>query len=231
MNNDRDTTGLRRVSSLVLGKPSRILQEINSNALLVDWEKRHPTAHVKRNRSEFFQYLNSDVLRDVPIDYLEFGVNSGRSIREWARLNTSPESRFIGFDTFEGLPEVWDRVRGTFPERHFDRKGQLPKIDDARVTFVKGLFQETLPGFLCTFTPRHRLVVHNDSDLYSSTLYLLTQLDPLLIPGAIVIFDEFFSSSHEFQAFYDYARSYYRKTRVVASVGNKPYSKAALEML
>lgn len=86
------------------------------------------------------------------------------------------------------------------------------------------------PGFLRDFRPRHRLLVHIDSDLYSSTLYVLTMFDRLLTPGTIVVFDEFFSSSHEFQAFYDYSRSYYRQARVIASVGSDPYRRAALQL-
>ena len=231
MNGDRGTTGLRRVSSVVFGRPSRILQEINSNALMVAWEKSHPTDHVFDTRSQMFQFVNEHVAHNEAIDYLEFGVHQGRSIREWAQLNTHPGSRFVGFDTFEGLPEVWDRVRGSFKQGYFDRKGQLPQIDDARVEFVKGLFQHTLPDFLARFKPRSRLIIHNDSDLYSSTLYLLTQLHPLLVPGSVVIFDEFFSSSHEFQAYFDYERSYYRQASVVAAVCKGPYLKAALELI
>ena len=46
-----------------------------------------------------------------------------------------------------------------------------------RISFVKGWFQNTLPGFLNGFSPRSRLIVHNDSDLYSSTLFTLANLN------------------------------------------------------
>jgi hypothetical protein len=52
---------------------------------------------------------------------------------------------------------------------------------------VKGWFQNTLPGFLNAFTPRPRLVVHSDSDLYSSTLFTLASLNMLLVPGAVPV--------------------------------------------
>jgi hypothetical protein len=47
---------------------------------------------------------------------------------------------------------------------------------------------ERPPGFLKEFTLRSRLVVHSDSDLYSSTLFTLANLNTLLVPGAVVIF-------------------------------------------
>src|SRR5262249_49731600 len=124
----------------------------------------------------------------------------------------------------------WDRISSSRPSGDFDVGGQIPRTNDNRVQFVKGLFQDTLPGFLEHFEPTNPLVIHNDSDLYSSTLYLLAKLDPFLEPGSILLFDEFWSSSHEFQAFYDYERSFRRKYRLLASVKTNPYVQLALEI-
>ena len=71
---------------------------------------------------------------------------------------------------------------------------------------------------------------NNDSDLYSSTLYCLTMLDKFLVDGAILIFDEFYSSSHEFQAFIDYTRAYQKQYKVLASVGKDPYIQVVIMM-
>jgi len=221
---------LRRLSSFVFRRPSRLVREINSNALLVQWWKQNRPEHVFGNRFELYEFIDSNVLEHQPIDYIEFGVYQGTSLFKWAEVNTHAESRFYGFDTFEGLPETWDRIRDPFAKGHFDTGGQVPDTDDGRVRFVKGLFQETLPGFLQEFEARSQIVVHSDSDLYSSTLYCLTQCDRLLRSGSVLLFDDFSTSSHEFQAFYDYARSYRRTYRVLGAVGSKPYVRIALRM-
>jgi hypothetical protein len=78
----------------------------------------------------------------------------------------------------------------------------------------------------------NHLIIHNDSDLYSSSLYLLTRLNEILKPGSIIIFDEFSCSSHEFQAFYDYCKSYKRSYEVVAATcyDNQTYTQIAIKI-
>ena len=144
---------------------------------------------------------------DAPVDYLEFGVFQGASLRWWCGHLSCPDARFYGFDCFEGLPEEW----GVAPKGTFDTGRKVPKIDDERVQFVVGLFQDTLVPFLRQTPLRRRKIIHMDADLYSSTLYVLAQLSPHICPGDIIIFDEFGSirmAQHEFRAFEDFSRSF-----------------------
>ena len=128
-------------------------------------------------------------------------------------MNRDPQSRFIGFDSSEGLPEDW---LGNYTKGTFDVGGAVPQIDDERVSFIKGWFQNTLPGFLKEFAPRSRLVVHSDSDLYSSTLFTLANLNTLLVPGSVIIFDDFWMPTHVFRAFTDYRSAFWRSAHAVA---------------
>jgi hypothetical protein len=118
---------------------------------------------------------------------LEFGVYEGYSIKSFAELNDCKRSRFFGFDSFEGLPEDW---RPDFGKGTFDVGGQTPNNDDARISFVKGWFQNTIPNFLENFNPPPTLLVHFDADIYSATLYVMLQLDTRKRPY-LAIFDEF----------------------------------------
>lgn len=150
------------------------------------------------------------------INYLEFGVCGANSFKWWLRQNTHGDSKFYGFDTFEGLPEDW----ATFSKG--EMSANIPDVNDARVTFLKGLFQDTLPGFLKEnkLSESKRNIIHLDADLFSSTLYVLTSLHPYLKKGDIILFDEFNVPNHEFLAFKMYCDSYYIKPKLIAAANN-----------
>src|SRR5579864_4922166 len=79
------------------------------------------------NRQELYRHLQKSVLKDEPIDYLEFGVADGGSMRAWCQINQHPGSRFFGFDCFTGLPEDWTSKH---PKGTFNRDGVPPEIGD-----------------------------------------------------------------------------------------------------
>src|SRR4051794_18834378 len=59
-------------------------------------------------REQLYRHLIEAQGLSGPIDYLEFGVWEGASMRWWAARNTHPDSSFVGFDSFEGLPVNWE---------------------------------------------------------------------------------------------------------------------------
>ena len=180
------------------------------------------------NRNVMYQCINDRFARKAPIDYLEFGVAGGVSMKHWLDINPNPESRFYGFDSFEGLPEDWT---ASSPKGSFSQEGIVPDLQDKRVRFIKGLFQETVEPFLRIFKPRNKLVVHMDADLYSSTLYCLMHLNRHLLPGSIILFDEFNSRncSDECAALADYCKACHRDFKMLAR--REDNMKVAVEML
>ena len=224
----------KRLIGRFFPRHSNLLKALNQNALFLEWTKRHegcrafPVQRAFAELSDFYRHVQEQAGGNGrPIDYLEFGVAQGRTLRLWTQLNTHRDSRFFGFDSFWGLPEDWEWAIGGMPKGTFSTGGMSPDIADQRVECIQGLFQHSLPPFLEQFRPRDPLIVHLDCDLYSSTLYVLTKLDPLL-QGALVIFDEFDNLLHEFAAFQDYARSYRRAYELVSRVGF--FKKAAIRI-
>lgn len=195
---------------------------------LKTWEKKQKNSFPTFNtRFELYEYIQTQYLQKDSVDYLEFGVFEGATIDFWRKLNQNPKSRFYGFDTFTGLPEDWKNIIGHRPSSTWDCQGNLPKIDDKRVQFYKGLFQNTIDQFIQDYHPQDNIIIHNDSDLYSSSLYLLTRLHDIIKKNTIIIFDEFNNVMDEFRALEDYCAAYYRKYTVIAST-NDFYQRVAI---
>jgi len=162
---------------------------------------------------------NFSLQQKDPIVYLEFGVAGGTSFQWWQKNALHESSRFFGFDTFEGLPEDWG---------FFYKKGDMSYNPDHllenRSLFVRGLFQDTLLPFIesnnALLKSETRKIIHLDADLFTATLFVLSQLYPYLKKGDILIFDEFSVASHEFFAFDLFQKSFYIKLIPLSAINN-----------
>lgn len=141
----------------------------------------------------------------VSIDglYCEFGVFSGSTINFIAART---DSTVHGFDSFEGLPENW---RDGFPAGTFEMNG-LPRVAD-NVELHKGWFSDSLPVFAKNH-PGPAAFLHFDADLYSSTKDIFDSLGDRIVPGTVMVFDEFFAypgwRDGEFKAFMEFVEEY-----------------------
>jgi hypothetical protein len=209
-------SGLTRVGA---GLSASHIHKLNSfvNYLEVGrWLKANGFASAPRFADRWLMYeALAAPIRAERVLYLEFGVYEGYTLRRWAKLLQNPASSLHGFDSFEGLPEVWDGLR---PKGTFDVKGVLPQYDDPRVCLHKGWFEDTLPRFAI---PAHdRLVLHLDADLYSSTKFVLDTLREFISPGTIIIFDEFCDRLHEMKAFDEFLQATGARYRFLAGTTN-----------
>jgi hypothetical protein len=163
--------------------------------------------------------INKFQLEQAPVTYLEFGVASGVSFEWWLNHLKNPESVFLGFDTFEGLPEDW----GLFFKKGAMAHG-MKEIADTRHIFFKGIFQDTLVNAIndnkSLLEQQRRKIVHLDADLFSSTLFVLSQLYPYLKPGDVLIFDEFNVPNHEFYAVKLFQECFYVKLKPISALNN-----------
>jgi hypothetical protein len=137
---------------------------------------------------------------DQPVLYMEFGVFEGTSMRLWSGLLKNASSKLIGFDSFEGLPEDYSDVT---PKGMFAVGRKPPTIPDARVSFVVGYFDQSLPSF--QIPPHNQLIIFMDADLYSSTIYVLRRFREDIVVGTIIIFGQFSDNrNHELKAFQEF---------------------------
>jgi Methyltransferase domain len=218
-----------RAKALIFSVPipsSRLIYNLEMMTRFRRWTRQHASdkQHFD-SREQLYDFVNQRA--NGPITLLEFGVYQGESMRTWLALNQHPKSMFHGFDSFEGLPEDWQHMSGwVTPKGAFGVKGEPPSIHDSRLTWHKGWYQETLPTFLKGFGGDGQLVIHMDSDLYSSTLYVLTQLAPVL-SDSLMVFDDFSSINDEFRAVCDF-KSAFRRDYEVLACGGIAYSKVAI---
>jgi methyltransferase family protein len=217
----------KSLASAVFPKYSEILDKLNWNALWLDTLRSAGTVPIFRNPQALYSFINEKHFESGadPFDYLEFGVYKGDSLRMWTNLNKNPSSRLFGFDSFEGLPENWVASK---PKGTFSTGGKTPDIGDSRVDFVVGLFQHSLSNFLSSYEPRNRLLIHNDSDLFSSTLYTLAILNPIIQPGTLIIFDEFNVVLDEYRALTSYASAFMRNYKIIAATDG--FTQTAIEI-
>lgn len=149
----------------------------------------------------------------IPGDVVEFGVFTGLSLAQFAQGHLfdpkGMERRFVGFDSFDGLPASADAHARWKPSDCAVNHGWHPLLPiGARVTpeatrdlfalcslpppvLHIGAFSETVPRAVPAEVPAIALV-HVDCDLYESTRDALAAMAPALQDGAMVMFDDWF---------------------------------------
>tara|TARA_A100001011_G_scaffold363532_1_gene413520 strand:+ start:670 stop:1353 length:684 start_codon:yes stop_codon:yes gene_type:complete len=147
-----------------------------------------------------------------PIDFIEFGVHRGISLKQFSTKLLHKDNTFTGFDSFHGLPEVYNHP--SLEKGVFSTDGEIPKNDDNRVKFVKGYFNEIKDEIIeVSEKSKNTKLVHFDADIYSSTLYVLFALDNYTPYYAV--FDQF--GGDEARALYSYLISTDKKIDILAT--------------
>jgi predicted O-methyltransferase YrrM len=134
-----------------------------------------------------------------PGDWAEFGVANGNSA--YVLLGVKPADVTLWlFDSWYGLPEEWHvskddvRLKG-----RYSCNGVIPPsfLEHDSIEVVKGLFEHTVEKWA---RGRPALgLVHIDCDLYSATHTVLTAIKRLLVPGTLVLFDEYHGYSYAYK--------------------------------
>jgi hypothetical protein len=148
------------------------------------------------------------ISENVKGDFVECGVAAGAQIAamQIAIQEAASSKKIFGFDSFEGIPEDWhDEGKGSYSTR-----GHIPKVP-SNIHLHAGWFDATLPAFLKTNTEQARLI-NIDCDIYSSTKTVLDLLEPRIVKGTVIIFDEYIGNQHwredEYKAFQEAVEAY-----------------------
>ena len=142
---------------------------------------------------------------DVPGCVVECGVWRGGMSGAMATL-LGPRRRYFLYDSFEGLPpaqaidglaaQAWqaDRRGASY---HDNCRAEQASAEEAMRSagatdcrFVKGWFQETVPHF---DRAQKIAVLRLDGDWYASTMVCMEHLFDLVVPGGVVIFDDYYA--------------------------------------
>jgi O-methyltransferase len=127
-------------------------------------------------------------VKPLPGEVAELGVYQGGTLKMLADL--APEKTCFGFDTFNGQPaESWREIDfhkpGEFGDTGFERvMRELPQ----NIVLFAGVFPGSAPNLevkLC--------FAHVDFDLEKSTEDAIAWLTPRMVPGGVVVFDDYHS--------------------------------------
>ena len=156
---------------------------------------------------------------------VEFGVAKGASLR----LLASQTSRTVhGFDSFGGLPEDWAGTREQ--SGAFTARGKLPKVP-GNVQIHSGWFDRTLPAFIAV-NPGPCAFIHVDCDIYTSTVTIFQALRERILPGTVIVFDEYFNypgwRGHEFKAFQEFIKETGLSYKYIGLSGEKGHVAVAI---
>lgn len=175
-------------------------------------------AYIRRYQMKRFlaHYDLFKMVIDVPGYIVELGVYRGVSLLTWAKLAeiflTTDTNRMVyGFDSFAGLTDFGDKDGKMVPEtgkvpggwsagKVQDEVEQLIALCNAdlvlqrrmpRVKLVTGDLADTLPQFLLDNPGVRISLLHFDVDLYKPTKIGLDLLYDRVVPGGVIVFDEY----------------------------------------
>jgi O-methyltransferase len=199
-----------------------------------------PLTMVRKPRVIDLCRLADDVLENgVEGDFVECGVwRGGASFMLCDLLDRRDDPRAVWmFDSFEGMP-LPQPIDGEKPAQMVKRKNATNHVEfgncvadfdevsqsaidmghSHRVKIVKGWFQDTVPEAAPTIGPIALLRL--DGDWYESTKVCLDHLYDLVVPGGVVIFDDYYSYDGCAVAVHEFLGSRMSPDRLVTTSGH-----------
>lgn len=166
----------------------------------------NPLTYKNASRLLYFSRLFQHI-KDIKGDVVECGVGRGRSLLLFSYLvkDEMCGRKIWGFDSFEGFPEPtdndeserkshkgeWNDVSIQKVLNFLSRGGVDSEFIKSQITLIKGYFNESVHKY----RGEGIALLHLDGDLYESYKDPLKTLFPKVVPGGIVMFDEYLNTT------------------------------------
>lgn len=195
---------------------TKIMMELGEKRPLEEVFQTFPAYTRRQLLTRFLAYYELfKMIQDVPGWIVECGIYRGFSFFSLGKFLEifcmgDKTRKILGFDSFQGFtslhpkdgepdPEVTRHEGGTNPSSFEEEFMELLKCANAdcfapwaeRMMVVKGDARVTIPDY-CEKHPGLRLsMLHIDIDIYEPVKIALENLYPRVLPGGIVVLDEF----------------------------------------
>ncbi|SOD39981.1 TylF/MycF/NovP-related O-methyltransferase [Nitrosovibrio sp. Nv4] len=151
--------------------------------------------------SQAFEFIK---INQVPGDYFEFGLWRGKTFGYAHRMKHRygrHDMKLWGFDSFQGLPDteehpdnIWYKGQFACTRPEFEAILKSRGIRSAEYELVEGFYSESLNDSAHRrLSGRTAAVIYIDCDLYDSTIQVLNFIQPYLVNGSIICFDDFYN--------------------------------------
>lgn len=186
-------------------------------------------SHPSRLAKMLAHYDLYKMIVDLPGDILEFGVYKGTSLVRLATfreiLETNFSRKIIGFDAFGKFPRESLTLQSDlnlislFEESGGDGLSdmEVKSVFDLKnisnVDLVKGNVFETLPKYLEENPALRISVLHLDMDVKEPTDFVLKELYSRIVPGGLIILDDYCAVEGESLAIDQFLREHKLKLR------------------
>ncbi|CEQ11422.1 CalS11 [[Clostridium] sordellii] len=182
--------------------------EYNETNISNSWDYENGfylTSPLNRMGKQLAQYELYKKIVNIPGEVLEFGVYKGASIIRFATyrefLENTYSRKIIGFDIFGEFPKTDNDDDNKFIQRFEEQGGngiskealedfiKHKKINN--IELIKGNVFDTLDEFLEKNKQIKISLLHLDLDVYKPTKFILEKLYERMVPGGIIVFDDY----------------------------------------
>lgn len=143
-------------------------------------------------------------INQVPGDYFEFGLWRGKTFGYAYRMKRRygrRDMKLWGFDSFQGLPptekhpdNIWYEGQFACTRPEFEKILASRGIRPPAYELVEGFYSDSLNEVAHRrLSGRKAAVIYVDCDLYDSTIQVLNFVQPYLVNGSIICFDDFYN--------------------------------------